>query len=101
MWKAIKDKWKEWCIKGVNLPYAHDPVTGKPSITLLFPYITFVLAVGSVIALHFKVGMLIATVVAIMFWALSVVFYMIRKLNKAKLDLNDGTIELDNGESEE
>ena len=56
----------------------HDPVVGKPSVTLLFPYITFVLSLISVISLHFKPSMVIATATTLMFWAISVVFYLLR-----------------------
>lgn len=94
----IKELWKEFCIKGMHLPFAHDPVTGKPSVTLLFPYLTFVITVISIIALHFKPSLVFATSMCIIFWALSVVFYMLRKLSKAKFDLDNKSLELDSGE---
>ena len=93
--KKLFNKWKDWCIKGVHFPFAHDPVTGKPSITLLFPYITFVFMLVSLVVLHFHVSVLPATLVTVMVWALSVVFYLLRKMTKAKLNLGKGIVELD------
>lgn len=86
---------RRWCKEGVNLPYAHDPEKNQPSATLLFLYISFVIAACSVIALHLKAGLFIATITAICFWVLAMVFYRIRKLDKFKIDLDDKTIELD------
>lgn len=90
--------WKEMCVNGIHLPYAHDPVSGKPSITLLFPYITFVLSVISLVLLHIKPSLIVATTTTLIFWGISVVFYMLRKLSKAKFDLDDKSFELDSGE---
>ena len=86
------------CVNGIHLPYAHDPVSGKPSITLLFPYITFVLSVISLVLLHIKPSLIVATTTTLIFWGISVVFYMLRKLSKAKFDLDDKSFELDSGE---
>ncbi|MGH7241007.1 MAG: hypothetical protein ACREGB_01785, partial [Candidatus Saccharimonadales bacterium] len=71
-----------------------------PSITVLFAYVTFVLAVGSVIALHFFPKFLAATGVSILFWALATVFYMMRKLHKASFDLKNQSLNLDSGDDD-
>lgn len=99
MFNGLKRLWVEGSAKGWHFPFIHDPVTKKPSITLLFPYATFVLSVASLIALHFKPSLIIATSTSLVFWALSVVFYMLRKLSKAKFDLEDKSFELDSGEN--
>ena len=91
--------WKNWSENGIKLPYLHDPVTKKPSITLLFPYITFVLALISVILLHIWPSMIVATITSLLFWSTSTIFYLIRKLNKAKINLQNQSVELDGGES--
>lgn len=93
----IKNIWKSMSTKGVHLPFVHDPVSGKPSITLLFPYVTFVLSVISIIALHFKPSLVIATTTTLIFWGVSVVFYMLRKISKATFDVSDGSFELESG----
>ena len=98
--KKFLEAWKKWSIEGMNFPFLHDPVTKKPSITLLFPYITFTLTVISLILLHIWQSLLVATAMSMLFWVLSTVFYMLRKLHKAKIDLNDQSIELDGGDSE-
>lgn len=93
--KKISQLWKSWSEDGLRWPFVHDPVTNKPSITIMFPYITFVLMFISIILLHLKPGLIIATSVTIVVWVLSVVFYMIRKLHKASIDLDDQSISLE------
>jgi hypothetical protein len=95
MFKMMKNTWSTWCKKGMYLPYAHDPVSKKPSITLLFPYLTFALAFISVILLHIWPSMVIATGTSLIFWVIAVVLYLLRKLQKAKFDIDDGSFELE------
>lgn len=95
--KKIFETWKRWSHEGMRWPFLHDPVTGKPSITLLFPYITFVLALTSIVLLHLWPSMVIASTFSLVFWAMATIFYMIRKLNKAKFNLEDRSFELDGG----
>lgn len=45
--------------------------------------------------------MLIATGMSIFMWAIATVFYMLRKLSKAKFDIENKSFELDSGEDEE
>jgi len=93
--------WEKWCKEGLRWPYLHDPVSKKPSVTLLFPYITFVIAAISTILLHFWPSLLLATGTSIIFWAMATVFYMLRKLSKAKFSLESRSFELDSGSSTE
>ncbi len=95
MLEKIKQFIKDACLKGLHLPFLHDPVSGKPSITLMFPYATFALSLASVIVLHFRSEVLPASLVSISFWSLSVIFYMIRSIQKAKIDLDDKSLELE------
>ena len=97
----LSDKWKQWCDVGMRLPFMRDPTTQKPSITLFFPYATFALAVVSLTALHFRSGLLMATWTAIGFWIIAVVLYMLRKITRAKFDLDDKSIDLSNEEEPE
>jgi hypothetical protein len=90
---------KEWQIKGIRLPLVYDPVSHKPSITILFAYFTFAIAFGSVLCLHFFSSLLAATTISIIFWAISVIFYMIRKINKASIDIKNKSISLENQSS--
>lgn len=95
----IKEFFKMASEQGLRLPFAFDSVSGKPSVTLLFAYITFVLALTSTILLHVTDKVFTATVTSIMFFVISTIFYLLRRLTKAKLDLDDRSIELD-GEEE-
>lgn len=93
------DKLKAMMDSGIHFPYAYDPVEAKPSITLLFPYVTFILAVISLIALHFRPELLTATLTSIAFWGIAVVFYRLRKIDKLKFNLRDQSVEV-GGDSE-
>lgn len=100
MWQKIKDLWISMSKNGMMLPFLLDPTTNKPSITLMFAYMTFTLAICSTIGLHWNVNFLTASITSILFWMVATIFYMIRKLNKAKLDLDDKSIELENDSTE-
>lgn len=91
--------WKSWSTDGVHLPFVYDATTQGPSITLGLLYLTSLVMLSSVIALHFVDGILTATLTSVMIWVLAYVFYRLRKLDKFKLDLDDKSIEL-NGSDE-
>jgi len=42
MMDKIKDVLHRWSQEGMRFPFVHDPTSSKPSITLMFFYITFV-----------------------------------------------------------
>ena len=86
--------WENISKRGIYAPFIHDARTGKPSITLFFAYTTFTIAIISTIALHFNIGLTVATFTSILFWVISVIFYRLRNLDKAKIDLDDRSIEL-------
>ena len=100
MLKTILTWYEDIKENGIKFFYAYDAAEKKASSTLFYAYITFYLAVASVIALHFSDKLLTASIAALVFWATAVVFYMIRKLNKAKVDLDDKSIELENNEKD-
>lgn len=101
MLKKIAKIWEKWSKEGMNLPYAHDPVQKQASVTLLSFYIMLLLAVLSLVALHLKVELLAATSMTLLAWAMSFVFYKLRRLDRAKIDLDDKSIELDGDDEEE
>jgi hypothetical protein len=80
---------------GVKLPFAYDPVTKKPSISLFTMYSVLVLAIVSNIFLTLK-DVETGTYTAIVFWCLATVFYMMRKLTSVKIDVDDRSIALEN-----
>lgn len=89
----------EWETKGVSVPLMYDPVTDKASLTVLFPYVSFWLTVASLVAMHFYSNIWPASFGCGLLWLCSTILYMIRKLNKAKLDFDDKTIELESENS--
>ena len=95
MWSTIKQLWNDAAEKGMKVPYLHDPVRKQPSITLAFPYITFLGTFISIIFLHFYPTILLATMATMVFWIISVIFYLMRNLQKAKVDLDDKSFELE------
>jgi|CXWL01.1.fsa_nt_gi hypothetical protein len=98
MLSKILAKWKNWSTNGVHVPFIYDQSVKGPSMTLMFPYVTFVISILSIIALHFKVELFVATTTTLMFWLVSTILYMIRRITKAKIDLDDKSVELDSGE---
>lgn len=95
MFQKLKDLLYKWSKEGIYLPFIHDPVNNQPSVSLFFAYVTFILAVISTIVLHVTVGGIVATGASIGFWGLATIFYLIRNLQRAKIDLDDQEIELD------
>lgn len=83
---------------GVMVPLARDPALNKPSVTLLLMYVANVLAIISLIILHFKAEATVATSATCIYAVICTVLYMFRQLTKAKFDLDDKSIELDNEE---
>ena len=101
MFEKFLAKWRNWAVNGVYVPFIYDQSTKGPSMTLAFSYITFVLSILSIIALHFKVELFVATTTTLVFWLIATILYMIRKITKAKFDLDDKSFELDNGEDKD
>lgn len=86
----------------MSFPFVHDPVKDKPSITLLFFYVTFIIV--SIITTLSSSMMLIkgqyleATFMPLFLWILGFVFYRLRKLDNIKINLQERSLELDSGE---
>lgn len=100
MLRFIRHKIRTWCEIGVKFPMAHDVTTGQPSITLLFPYISFIVAMIAIILLM-RENTLYGTIAAIGVWIIALVLYLMRRITKFKADLDDKSIELDNEETDE
>lgn len=83
--------------QGIPLPQAYDPVSKEASFRLLCAYISFVTAFVSVVCLHFF-HVEIATFTSIGFFTLCMVFYMLKKLSKASVDLDKRSINLESDE---
>lgn len=89
-----------WSDKGFRAPFMHDPVTKKPSATLLIFYVMFVLMLTSLILLHFDSSFLIATGTTIIVWTISYVMYRIRHLDKFKVNLQESELEFHSSEEQ-
>jgi hypothetical protein len=89
----------KWINRGIKVPQIYDFSTKLPSITLSFPYIAFIVLVYAEINLINKDATQ-GTLVALGTWFLATVLYMIRKITKAKFDLDDQSFDLE-GEDDE
>lgn len=75
--------------RGLPLPHAYDAAQKRPSFRLLAAYGSFLLTMGSLITLHFHPEMVIASAMSILFFAVCMIFYMLRRLDSARIDLDD------------
>lgn len=84
---------------GAYLPSAYDAEKQGPSVTLYFSHIAFLIAIIGIcflLAKDLNAGVLAAMV----FSGVQTVFYLIRRLSKAKFDLDDRQIELEGEDNE-
>jgi hypothetical protein len=100
LWQNIKDALVKSSKEGIYLPVMHDASTAKASATLFFMYIANLLAIVSLIWLHFQNDAFVATVTTAIYSVVWTVLYMMRRIQKAKFDLDDKEFELE-GEDEE
>lgn len=101
MFEGIKQFFTSGSEKGLKFPYAHDGVSGKPSVTLFFSYVSFYLTIISLIALHFKDSLLIASITTCVYSCIMIIFYLIRTIKRAKIDLDDRSLDLEGTENVE
>jgi hypothetical protein len=95
MFSKILEFVKSWSEKGLDLPFFRAVIDNKISITLWFAYISFIIMIASLIGLHFKPNFLIPTTITIVVWVIATIFYLIRRIHKAKLDFNNKSLELE------
>jgi hypothetical protein len=93
MWEKVKKALEFSSKNGIYLPMAYDNDRKKPSVTLLAFYLAMVVSVCSVIALHFSDGLWVATSASLLLFSMTFMFYRLRKLTSAKIDLDDKSIE--------
>ncbi len=94
MLSKLKNLWASWGTKGLKVPHAYDAATKLPSARLLWAYVAFVLATISVIALHARPQLLIATWTSIAFFVICTALFMLKNLHSFKADLDDQSVEL-------
>lgn len=101
MVQKIKDILKSWSEVGIKFPFAWDASTNKPSVTLLSFYVMMILTTLSLIILHLKTDLWLATGFTLIAFTLSFVFYKMRQVDKLTLDLKNQSVELDANDDEE
>ena len=98
-WNNIKTTWSRWSKKGMEWPFVHDPVKGKPSVTLLFFYITFCITACVIISsstmLIIKGQYFQATIMPMLYWFSAFIFYRLRRLDSVKINLEEKSVELE------
>ena len=82
----------------IKAPMIFDPKAGRPSVTTTFAYWFFLATLASLWSLHQHDNQLTATITTAMCWAIATILYMFRSLDKAKIDLDNKSIELDSSE---
>lgn len=96
----LLDLYKEFSKTGFPVPFIQDAITEKPSMTLTFAFVSFLICCTGIIFLIAR-DLTVGTITSLLFWVICMVFYRMRKLDKFKIDLDDRTIELDGGDEEE
>jgi len=100
MVQKLQEKLKKASEEGIKFPYAYDAVKKKPSVTLMFTYVTFVLAIVATVAMMVS-NINLGAPMALLFWLVATVLYMMRSIDKAKFDLDDKSVELFGGKNKE
>lgn len=98
--KHLSKLWERWCEKGIHLPYAYDPETKSPSITLIFYWISSALSLASLIAFQFQKVTLQATGMCLMFVVSAYIMYRLRKLDKVDINIKDQKIDLEDNDQQ-
>lgn len=101
MLQKLKALYDAACELGFRVPFAYDAKTKEPSFTLLVAYTATLLMIVSLIALHFKLDLVIATITTMTFWVIAMIFYRIGNLSKAKFDLDDHSVDLEGDDDNE
>ncbi len=101
MIQKLKDLWVQASTSGLLIPFVKDPVNQQPSVTLLMVLTSFLMTVVSLVALHLKADLLIATGTTMLFWIIGMVFYLIRNIQRAKFDLDDKSFDIEGDKEDE
>lgn len=95
---GFKEKIKQWSEEGIKFPMAYDGTTGKPSVTLLFAYISYIIAASIVIYLTVK-DQIAGSAAALMFFFGCLIMYRVRHLDKLRVDFDDKSIDIEDNTS--
>lgn len=87
-------------MKDFEFPFAIDKVNKKPSVTLFFAYVSFMLAIVIVVYLTYR-DVLAGSVAALMLFFGSLLMYRLRRLDSFSIDLDDKEIKVNSGDKSE
>lgn len=97
-------RWEKWVKRGMYWPFVHDPVKGKPSVTLMFFYLGFFCAFTSVCAssILMMVGgdYIKSTIMPMIVLFSTFVFYRMRRLDSVKINLQEKSLNLSSSNNE-
>jgi len=85
-------------MKDFEFPFATDKVSGKPSVTLFFAYVSFLIAVGITIYLTIK-DVIAGSVAALMLFFGCLLMYRLRKLDSFSIDFDDKEIKVNSSDT--
>lgn len=94
MWQKLLKILEFGSKNGYFLPAAYDKTVNGPSISLLIVHLANILALFSVTNLVLKDAQA-GCISAICYAIISMILYRMRNLDKVKLDLKEGQVELD------
>lgn len=100
MFQILSRFWKELCTNGIHLPFAYDPESKQPSVTLGFFWIASFLSIASLVLLHLNYVTLSATGMSLVFVLIGFVMYRLRKLDKVKIDVKNESVDLEDDEKD-
>lgn len=99
MLEKIK-KFLEFASKnGLYFPAAYDWDKEGPSVSLLFSHVSNILALITIIGLAIK-DIQLGAVAAIIYSVLMLTFYLMRRITRVSVDLDDRSVSLENNETE-
>lgn len=96
----IKEFFKFAAKTGLYLPTAYDHVSRGPSVSLFLTHVSSYVAIAAIIYLICD-DVLAGTISAIIYATLMITFYLMRRLTKAKFDLDDKSFELENEQKQD
>lgn len=87
-------------MKDFEFPFAIDKVTKKPSVTLFFAYVSFILSLVVVCYLTYR-DVIAGSAAALMLFFGSLLMYRLRRLDSFSIDLDDKEIKVNSGDKNE
>lgn len=87
-------------MKDFEFPFATDKTNGKPSVTLLFAYVAFLIAIGVTIYLTVK-DVVAGSIASLMLFFGCLLMYRMRAIDKFKVNLQERSFEAEDTPDEE